>query len=75
MDIKQISKEKAAAIVANGNDRLEGYEPWGLFFTVDKNQDGITVYTGIDNNDGHCWMEEFYSIGTCMAWLRGENYD
>lgn len=75
MDIKLITREEAAVIVANGNDRLDGYEPWGLFYYITEDRSGNTLFVAIDNSDGHCWMEEFYSIGSCMVWLRGENDD
>lgn len=74
-EIKLITQEEAAVIVANGNDSLQGYEPWGLFYYMTTDRSGNTLFIGVDNSDGNCWIEEFYSIGACMAWLRSENND
>ncbi len=75
MEIKLITKEEATAIVASGCNKLQGCEPWGLFYYITKDRSGNTLFVAIDNSDGHCWMEEFYSIGSCMAWLRGKSDD
>lgn len=74
-NIKQITQEEATAIIANGNNRLQGFEPWGLFYYITTDRDNNTLFVGIDNSDDNFWVEEFYSIGACMAWLRGVNYD
>lgn len=75
-EIKLITHEEAKKIVdSKGWNSFYGYEPWGKFYYISKDFRGDTIYVGIDNSDGHCWVEEFYSIGSCMAWLRGESYD
>lgn len=42
MEIKQVTREEASAII-------ETSEPRGLFYEIDEN-----VYVGIDNMDGQC---------------------
>ena len=64
MEIKLITDNEAGAIIATGS-----------FYYITKDRDNNTLFVAIDNSDGHCWVEEFYSIGSCMAWLRGENDD
>ena len=73
-EIKLITKQEATTLVAS-KDIIGDYEPWGLFYYITTDRDNKTLYVGMDNSDGHCWVEEFYSIGACMAWLRGENDD
>lgn len=77
MEIKLITDDEAGAIIASGIDSTIGneYKPWGLFYYITKDRDNNTLFVGLDNSDGHCWVEEFYSIGACMAWLRGESDD
>ena len=59
MEIKQVTREEASAII-------ETSEPRGLFYEIDEN-----VYVGIDNMDGHAWVEEFKTKGACFDWLNG----
>lgn len=59
MGIKQVTREEASAII-------ETSEPRGLFYEIDEN-----VYVGIDNMDGHAWVEEFKTKGACFDWLNG----
>jgi len=73
-EIIQIAKEEARALIAS-KEVIGSYEPFGLFYYITKDDSGNTLFVGIDNSDGHCWTEEFYSVGSCMAWLRGESYD
>ena len=73
-EIKLITPEEARRLVDSGGN-CDVYEPWGLFYYMTTDRSGNTLYVGIDNSDGNCWVEEFYSIGACMAWLRGENND
>ena len=77
-EIKLITPEEARDLVNSGRpagpyDSI--WEPEGLFYYITKDRSGNTLFVAIDNSDGHCWMEEFYSVGACMAWLRGENDD
>lgn len=74
-EIKLITDDEAGAIIASGSIMGNDYEPMGLFYYITTDRSGNTLFVAIDNSDGHCWVEEFYSIGACMAWLRGENYD
>lgn len=69
-EIKQIAEDEARELL---NSEQNGhYEPWGKFYTVQKDKEGDTLYVGYDNSTGNCWVEEFYTISGCMAWLRGE---
>lgn len=77
-EIKLITPEEAGDLINNG--RPDGqynsiWKPYGLFYYITTDRSGNTLYVAIENSDGHCWVEEFYSIGACMAWLRGESYD
>ena len=74
-EIELITNDEAGAIIASGSIMGNDYEPLGLFYYLTEDRDNNTLFVGIDNSDGHCWVEEFYSIGSCMAWLRGEEYD
>jgi DNA uptake protein ComE-like DNA-binding protein len=58
--IKQITTEQASVII-------ETREPHGYFYAVE--DDGS--YTGIDNNTGHAWTEEFHDFNEMTEWLRG----
>ena len=60
IEIKHITREEASKII-------ETSEPRGLFYEVDGD-----VYVGIDNLDGHAWVEEFKTIEECRDWLNGE---
>lgn len=73
-EIKLITDEEAGKLIES-YDFKGRYEPMGLFYVIAKDRSGNTLYVGYDNSDGHCWVELFYSIGACMAWLRGEDYD
>ncbi len=59
MEIKQVTREEASKII-------ETSEPRGLFYEIDRD-----VYVGIDNLDGHAWVEEFKTKGACFDWLNG----
>ena len=74
-EIELITNDEAGAIIASGSIMGNDYEPLGLFYYITTDRSGNTLFVGLDNSDGHCWVEEFYSIGSCMAWLRGESYD
>lgn len=65
MEIIQITQEEAVNII---NTR----QPLGLFYVVTKNSLSDAAYTGIINDTGEAWTEDFYTISGCMAWLRGE---
>lgn len=74
-EIKLITHEEARDLVNNGRPRGQYdsiWEPFGKFYYITTDKNGDTLYVGIDNSDGHCWVEEFYTISGCMAWLRGE---
>jgi len=78
VEIKLITKEEATALLESEKpvgQYNSTWEPKGLFYYITEDRSGNTLFVGIDNSDGHCWTEEFYSIGACMAWLRGENDD
>ena len=60
MGIKQVTREEASRII-------ETSKPRGLFYEIDGN-----VYVGIDNIDGHAWVEEFKTKEECLNWLRGD---
>lgn len=74
-EIKLITPEEAKRIIES--EKPVGkynskWEPEGLFYYITEDHSGNTLFVAIDNSDGHCWVEEFYSIGSCMAWLRGQ---
>lgn len=74
-EIKLITAEEAKDLVNSGRPRGQYdsiWEPFGKFYYIAKDFLGDTVFVGIDNSDGQCWVEEFYTISGCMAWLRGE---
>lgn len=72
-EIQLITHEEAKALVDSGRPSYDSiWEPFCKFYYITNNNNGDTLYVGIDNSDGHCWMEEFYTIAGCMAWLRGE---
>ena len=47
---------------------IEARVPTGKFYTFAEG-----VYTGIDNESGEAWTEDFESYEECMKWLRGES--
>lgn len=72
-EIKEITKEEASILLSSRKkESLYGYEPWGKFYTAEKDEDSDTLYVGYDNSDGHCWVECFGTKEKCIAWLKGE---
>lgn len=63
MEPKEITQAKAL-------DIIETRKPCGLFFL--KEGEG---YTGIDNQTGDAWTEEFQTKNECLKWLKGEEKD
>lgn len=55
--IKKITPSEADCII---NSR----RPFGLFYTLFNG-----IYVGIDNTNGHAWVEEFYTLRRCKEWL------
>jgi hypothetical protein len=55
--IKKITPSEAYCIIYSR-------QPFGLFYLL---HDG--VYVGIDNSNGHAWMEEFTNLRQCKRWL------
>lgn len=49
------------------NQVIETRSPIGRFYTF-----AGCIYTGIDNETGDAWIEDFKSYEECMKWLRGE---
>lgn len=75
IEIKLITPEEAKKIYDSGKpvgSSSTRWEPSGKFYYIAKDSARNTIYVGIDNSDGHCWVEEFYTIAGCIAWLRGE---
>ena len=55
--IKKITASEADCIIYSR-------QPFGLFYLL---HDGI--YVGIDNSNGHAWVEEFPNLRQCKRWL------
>ena len=62
-EIKKVNKQEASDIINNR-------EPLGLFYILSKVANK-KIYTGIDNNRGDAWTEEFESLYYCKRWLMG----
>lgn len=58
--IQRVCQEYARQII-------ETREPLGKFYTFENG-----IYTGISNETGDAWTEDFNSREECMKWLRGE---
>lgn len=50
------------------NQVIDTRVPTGKFYTFAEG-----IYTGIDNESGEAWTEEFESYEECMKWLMGES--
>jgi len=60
---KEVSNEVAKKIIETG-------EPLGKFYTFDNG-----IYVGIDNSDGHMWVEDFKTKKECLNWLHGRELE
>lgn len=58
--IQRVCREYARQII-------ETKEPLGKFYTFENG-----IYTGISNETGDTWTEDFDSREECMKWLKGE---
>lgn len=58
--IQRVCQEYARQII-------ETRETLGKFYTFENG-----IYTGIDNESGEAWTEDFSSYEECMKWLKGE---
>lgn len=58
---KEVTAKEALGIVHTRN-------PIGRFYQKDGD-----LYIGIDNTTGDAWVEEFATLGYCLAWLEGRN--
>ncbi|WP_269919630.1 MULTISPECIES: hypothetical protein [Bacillati] len=66
MDIQLISSEIAKKIIDSGFDSGH-YEPIGLYIVKDND-----MWVGIDNSNGHCFVEESKSKEVILQWLNRE---
>lgn len=55
--IKKITPSEADCIIYSRH-------PFGLFYLLHEG-----VYIGIDNSNGHAWVEEFSDLHQCKRWL------
>ena len=60
--IKKVSNGEAEKII-------ESRELLGIFYTIEKRQDGKNIYVGIDNCHGEAWTEDFKNLSSCKRWL------
>lgn len=44
-------------------------EHYGRFLFEDYNERGDKRWSACDNRDGHCYIEDFDSLGEALAWL------
>lgn len=66
MEPRELTDDEINALFLSESDGGK-YEPIGLFY----HWDGNTV-TGVDNSTGDAWVEDFHSLGDCIAWLGRE---
>ena len=77
-EIKEISQEEVRALLKSVEKSLAEsknnykWEPYGLFYSEEKNNDGSLCYVGYDNSIGNCWVEAFNDLETCISWLKGD---
>lgn len=55
--IKKITASEADCIIYSRR-------PFGLFYLIHNG-----AYIGIDNSNGHAWVEEFHNLRRCKKWL------
>jgi hypothetical protein len=55
--IKKITASEAECIIYSR-------QPFGLFYFPHNG-----VYIGLDNSNGHAWVEEFNNLRQCKNWL------
>jgi hypothetical protein len=61
--IKKITQEEAHTLLSSEPPH---YQPLGLFYIAQA--DGS--FTGIDNQDGNAWTEDFKTKSKCLYWLK-----
>jgi NTP pyrophosphatase (non-canonical NTP hydrolase) len=54
---------------------IEDREPIGLFWTLECNEEGNSVYVGIDNSHGCAFCESFDSVSEMLRWLKNPYED
>lgn len=66
LDIQLINSEQAERIIESGY--VSGhYEPKGLYIVNSDN-----MWVGLDNSEGHCYVEESKDKDTIIKWLKNE---